>query len=816
MTIVMTKRINYLLLALITCAAGFVSCVKEDAPQTDESKTIQVTVSLGDAVKGFTDLEGIKWEVGDQIKYAGGVELTSAALTAEQISADGHTASFTFDAKLIEADRTGWFVSTKCHPGNYTEVEYTLGKDNGNLFTQDVAGEMNSRYLFLHSGTSTINITKDVTPSFKMDIAGSIFRVIPYTTKYNDEKVLSVKFESNDKVVGTVGYDRGAGTYKSVTEVNAPNGWKAYTFVKVDLGTAFSLNGVTSAENSNGIYLPVAATKADAPLNGYKYIVETDKATYTFDAMDKTLAVGENVVKNVFLNLDKEGVRATESGLLKYDGALTLTSIPAAGCTDQDAGYWQASTSVDEGANWTVKINSENAAFYSGVQFSYKDAITEEPVDWISVEYGGGDLCHWRVTAQPNEGAERSVKVTATYPDVKGYVVIESSKTKELTITQAAAGSNKKLTFFGGIGDTTIDATGVTNKSLGYCVIDVDGAHAEDWNGDSHNEDLLYGNVTITPYVFGTGAGLGATVADWLTVGYGKDSEGNFNTTHILVTAQDNTGVERKALVYCEYVAPEGYEYEDGKSSVYRQFIITQKAGLTVEATFSNVYAETVSAAGATITAAKLALTVDGAAQEDVAAALSTYGITVSADKGATASVAADGTVSLTVPENKYKNGGVTYTLTVKNNSGTTLATATIKQAEGTEEQKGNAYSYTITLGAHSDGGVIGFPTSFDDKGVYFRFSDVKVNGETVELTDEIVNDLIAYAFVPSDDRPAAGYDTYTYGNAGQIYIKATIENNNQIAFAPCTTADSKGYCCTINLMNSDGTKNRSIFYFVP
>ncbi|MGM9753182.1 MAG: hypothetical protein ACI3ZK_03890 [Candidatus Cryptobacteroides sp.] len=809
------KKNNVLFVAALSIAVVASSCKKEEInipAENNGNGKVSVIVSLGDESKGFSDTEGITWEVGDQIKYAGGVELTSDPLTEEQISDNGYTASFTFDASLIETDRTGWFVSTKCHPSNYTEVEFTLGADNGNLITQDEAGKMNSRYLFLHSGTTTTTITKDVEPVVKMDIAGSIFRVIPYTTTYNDEQVLSVKFESNDKVVGTVGYDRGAGTYKSVTDVN----WKTYTYVKVDLSTPFSLTDVTSAETSKGIYFAVAATKADAPLNGYKYVVKTDKATYTFDAMNKTLAVGENVVKNVYLNLDKGTRVEGEIEYLKYDGALTLTTIPAEGCTDLDAGYWQASTSPTGEDPWTVRINSENSAFYSNVQFTYADATTGEPVDWISVEYGGGDLCHWRVTAEANTGEERSVKVTATYSDIKGYEVIGASKTKEWTFTQKAAGSNKVLTFFGGIGDQTIEATGVENKDLGYCVIDVDGVHAEDWAGDSHNEDLLYGNVTITPYVFGTGVGAGATVADWLTLGYGKDAEGNFNSTHIFVTAQDNTGAERKALVYCEYVAPEGYEYQGGEKTVYKQFIVTQKVGLTVEATLSNVYAETVPAAGATITAATLALTVNEEAQVDVSAALSTYGISVSADKGATASVAADGTVTLTVPENKYKNGGVTYTLTVKSNSNATLASATINQAEGTEEFTGNVYSYTISEVTHADGGVIGFPVSFDDKGKYFTFTDVKVNGETVELTDEIVSGLIASAFVPSDDRPAEGYDSYTYASARQIYIKATVVNNSEINFAPCTTADSKGYCCTINLMNSDGTKNRSVFYFVP
>ena len=816
------KKLNCYLgaaLSVVLCAA---SCQKENelAPSQTNEK-ISVIVSLGEQTKGFSDTKGVTWEVGDQIKYAGGVDLTSEALTAEQISNNGHTAAFKFAASLIAADRTGWFYSTKCHPTNATEVEFTLGADNGNVFTQDVAGEMNKRYLFLHSGTGLVTITKDKAPTITMDIAGTILRVLPYTSTYNDEKVLSVKFESNDKVVGTVGYDRGAGTYKSVTEVNPnevnPNegGWKAYKFVQANLGTAFPLEGITSAETSKGIYMAIPATKADAPLNGYKYTVETDKATYTFDAMDKTMAVGNNVVKNVYLNLDK-GVRvAAPTGYLKYDGALNLPFVPAAGCTDQDAGYWKAMVSTN-GTDYQDRLNAENSAFYSDVQFTYTDATTGTPVDWISVKYGGGDYCHWLVTAQENTGEERSVKITATYSDVKGYAILDEYKTKVFILTQRGVGSVKVLTFFGGIGDATIDATGVTNKDLGYCVIDVDGTHAEDWSGDSHNEDLLYGSVTITPYVFGTGVGPGATVADWLTVGYGKDAEGNFNSTHIYVTAEDNTGDERKALVYCEYIAPDGYEFDGGAKSVYKQFIVTQKVGLAIKANLTNVYAETVSAAGAAINAATLALTVNAEAQEDVATALSTYGITVTADKGATASVASDGTVTLTVPENKYKNGGIAYTLSVKSSSGTLLASAIINQAEGTEEPAGNKYEYTISFAAHSDGGVIGFPKSFNDGGVYFRFTDVKVNGESVELTEEILNDIIAKAFVISDDRPAAGYDTYTYASAEQIYIKVANVSGSQIEFAPCTTADSRGYCCTVNLMKSDGTKDRSIFYFVP
>lgn len=807
----MKFNINKLLAVLAVASLG-VACNKEqlqDEIPSSGNGTVQVVVSIDNGTRSFSDAEGVKWEVGDQIKYAGGVELTSEPLTAEQITENGYKASFTFDASLIKADRTGWFCSTKCHPTNYTEVEFTLGTDNGNQFTQDEAGQMNSRYLFLHSGTGLVSITKDVVPEVNMEIAGTIFRVIPYTTTYNDEQILSVKLSSNTKLVGTVSYDRGAGTYRGVNDIN----WKSYNFVKANLGTPFSLQGITSAETSKGIYLAVAATPKDKPLDGYKYEVETDKAKYVFDAMSTKLAVGNNVLKNVYLNLDNEA-RVTESGLLKYSGALNLSTIPSDGCSDLDAGYWEASTSTDGGSSWTKRINAENAAFYSSVQFSYADATTGEPVDWISVVYGGSDLCHWRVTAQENTGEERSVKVTATYSDVNGYKIIEESKTKELTITQAAAGSNKKLTFFGGIGDTTIDAVGVENKSLGYCVIDVNGVHAEDWSGNSHNEAELYGSVTITPYVFGTGVGAGATVADWLTVGYGKDSEGKFNTTHILVTAQDNTGAERKSLVYCVYKAPEGYEFEGGQKEVYKQFIVTQKAGLTVEAAFSGFPIEAVPAAGDTVTG-KLSLIINGENQTDVAAAISTYGLNLSADKGASASVDASGNVTVVIPKNQYKNGGVTYTVSLKKNDGTVAASAQISQEEGNEEGEPTCpYTYDLEIVNRNGFGMGANRTG--DTGNWAFIRNVKKDGVSVVLTQEIAEEVLSFAYrgtEPSEAEISKHNQTSKVASASAVVPKVRWFGGVQIDVTLNTGASNQ--ITKIVGYNSDGTEFGSFIVWI-
>lgn len=570
------KRAFRFFAAAIAATAAAASCQQENLePEVQEQETVQVKVTIGEQTKGFTDLEGITWEVGDQIKYAGGVELTSQPLTAEQISEDGYTASFTFAASLNEVDRTGWFCSTKCHPSNYNEVEFTLGNGSGNIYTQEVAGEMNSRYLFLHSGTGIVSIKKGETPVVPMDIVGTIFRVIPYTSKYNDETIESVKLSSNTALVGTVAYDRGAGTYKGVNDVN----WQKFPTVEVSLGTPMSLNGVTSADNSKGIYMAVAATKEGAELQGYKYTVKTDKATYVFDAMDKVLAVEENVVKNVTLNLDKATTRmdaSTVIGQLQYVGELKAEHSVSYAAGKYGLSYWYAQVRDSADDEWEIRENKAGTAqFYNKVAFSAIDDATGSEADWCSVSYRENDTW-WDVTVTENtQPTTRSATVTATFVNVDGYALIDGMQTKTVKIIQDAYSENSVLTFFGGVGDQVLESAAHEKKDLGYCVIDVNGVHAEDWAGDSHNEYELYSNVEI---VCRDGAANGPVV-DWVTVEYGKDDNGRFNSTHLYANVAENTGAERRALVCCTYTAPEGYQFSDGTTSHFKQFFITQKAG---------------------------------------------------------------------------------------------------------------------------------------------------------------------------------------------------------------------------------------------
>lgn len=795
-------------LAVLAVASLGVACNKEqlqDEIPSSGNGTVQVVVSLDNSTRSFTDAEGVKWEVGDQIKYAGGVNLTSEPLTAEQISDGGYTATFTFASSLNEVDRTGWFYSTKCHPTNDTEVEFTLGADNGNVFIQAEAGQMNTRYLFLHSGTKTIKITKDVPPEVNMEIAGTIFRVIPYTETYNDEKVLSVKLSSNTELVGTVSYDRGAGTYKGVNDVN----WKKYNFVKATLGTAFSLEGVTSAETSKGIYLAVAATPEATSLNGYQYEVETDKANYVFSAMDKTLAVGNNAVKNVFLNLDKATSRTEgETGQLKYEGALNVTQIAASGCTNLDAGFWKALTSTDGGSTWTDKINSENSAFYSNVQFTYADDKSGDAVDWISVVYGGSDVCHWLVTAQENTGEERSVKVTATYSDVKGYKIIDDSKTKEWTFTQSAAGS-KKVVEYESVSlpaSREFEGTAQDNINVGYCLLRIDGVANRDWTAAGIYARSHFAYVSEENYA----AKNYTTDVDWLTCQYANN--GNSITDCVwLVSATENTTAERTAYVVCVFPEDEGYQFPEP-----RALKITQKAGLKVEAAFSGFPTKAVAAAGGTVKG-KLSLTVNGEPASDIKSTMSTYGLSLSVNKGATATVDASGNVEVVIPENKYKNGGVEYTLSLNKSDGSVAASVVIKQKEGTEEGEPTCpYTYELQI-VKNDGEGFGMGANLTgDHGNWAFIRNIKKDGVTVTLTQEIAEEVLAFAYrgmEPSDSEKAQHNQTSKVASASAVVPVVRWFGGVQIDVTLNTGASNQ--ITKIVGYNSDGTEFGSFFVWI-
>lgn len=407
------KRLFYTVLpALAVCVLG-VSCNKEVIENEGE---ITVKVSLSEAAtKSFTDAEGIKWEAGMQLKFAdASINIISSALTADQISDDGYTASFTFPASLNSVDRAGWFYSTTCHASFKTRVEFTLGSKDNLAFTQDEAGIMNKRHIFLHSGTGTVNIAKGQTPELALSVVGSIFRVIPYTSAHQDEQILSVTFSSQDYIAGTVEYDRTAGTYKGASYYVD----RRTQSMTINLGTPFALKGVTDRNLSKGIYFALPATVADAPLKGYKWVVKTDKAEYTFDASDSQLAIKENVVKNIFLNLDK----AVESrypvvGLAATHFYKSGLELPAAAGTDQNV-WCRFSIDGVPATDFSIGLYKQSK-FFCVSEENYNAGNYEEVVDWLTCSYYGAN---WRMTYSENTtGKQRVAYVIHRFPEDAEY-----------------------------------------------------------------------------------------------------------------------------------------------------------------------------------------------------------------------------------------------------------------------------------------------------------------------------------------------------------------------------------------------------------
>ena len=615
------KKIFKMMFAVVAGVAALTACTNEPEEGVtptpgNEGKIVLVTVGLGDETRStFNDGESIKWSIGDVIDYKGTKNSNTQSFTLNEsmLSSDGYSATLGITITDPTLEATGFFTYHKWADNEFAMTNSNVVNANR---TQSEAGVMNTDWLFLHSGLEQVVIPANA-DSYKleMEIVGTIFRVIPYTTTYNDETIQSVMMMSNSDMVGTVRY------WREVAEpyYEAPL-WGNSKFLDITLETPFSLEGVTSAETSKGIYFPVSATKEGAPLNGYKYVVTTDKATYTFSAMDKELVVAENTVKNVLLNLDN-GSRI------------------------------------------------------------------------------GND-------------------------DFKGYVYYE-----------------------GGPHNETINADQTFLNSIGYTVARYSDANGENWvyaTEAKGQHEWLY-NATYKYYDMN-----GNEVAaedSWVTMGFSEN-----NICHWCVNAEVNTSVEQRQMkVVGQIVAPKGYKlavwFDNLNEKEYKyEFIITQKANIVVTGELNNVYADTVPAAGATIEAATLALNVNGVAATDIAAAMSTYGITVEAGS-ATATVNANGKITLVVPENPYKEIR-TYDLVVKFDDNIVTSTK-ISQAEGAEEMP---YIYNYTFGAWSGAQgtevTLNWPASGVTNEWLAVFNSVTLkSGENLTVNDIDVNLFISQVF---------------------------------------------------------------------
>lgn len=447
------KKTLFSLAIVALGASAIVSCNKanEFAPNNAQEVTINLLLPA-EAKSAFTDAEGLQWTEGDKIFWlntdgGGNAEYT---LTNSDITG-GNVASFkTTIPGLAGGDVHGWFkYNTHGNLGNneviFSDLNGKISKYGtptcGNGITtlhQSAAGVANPAIFALQSsiptpqtiaeGTSEINV--------QMRILGTVFRVIPYTTTHNSESITKVEFSSTSNIAGTVEYQP-SGTYR-------PPFWAEVKEMNVVLDTPMSLSGVTDKASSHGIYFSLPQT--DSPIAGYKYVVYTDQADYTFTSA-ADLVVGNNEVKNVYLNLER-GVRLGNEetiGKYWYDGSL------AGGYAGNALNYTAAATDVNDLGYWTVytQEDSDNSVnqrgvvaypdFYTNTTITIIDNATGVAPTWMTFGYVSSTSDHLKIHLDANDGAERSATITFGYPAVAHHYGLRAGEpAKTITVTQAA------------------------------------------------------------------------------------------------------------------------------------------------------------------------------------------------------------------------------------------------------------------------------------------------------------------------------------------------------------------------------------------
>ena len=870
---------------------------KPEDPSTPVTVSYEVVATIGDDATraALLDGESLKWTETDKATawFVDAEGNASYALREEQtvasIAEDGR-ATFNFatmpqggKALLAVGSNTGYDgCSAKKVEFNYNAAQ-----------TQEAAGAINPEYLRLVSDRVDVTEPAEGESVVKLEthfnIVGTILRFLPYsaTGAYAEESIKSVELVSVDNIIAGTScaiarnyadyYDTEQGYKWHTTNAeefadNAVIFWDATSkSIVTTLTTPLALEGLKSADQPGaGIYMCVPPVS----VGGYKYVVTTDKAKYTFDASTTAATFADNELKNVLLNLENENVARLDlsavKGDLQYIGDLNAASqkISYEGITDKDGGYWYAQTCDAGSDTWVTRENIENARYYTGVTFNCIDDATGEAADWLTVSYRTDGNTHWWITVQPNsDTADRSATVTATFPDVDGYVVTEACKTKTITVTQGGYSETKTLGFYGGIGDQTISGGEVIKQSLGYCVITVNGTYAESWATDANNEQELYGSVVIEC----RDGGAAAPIVDWLTVEYGKDAEGKFNSTHLLATATANdTGAERKALVCCTYNAPEGYQFENGSTSFFRQFFVTQPAntGVSTIEFWGGLGAEFNHDASAQQDwgLSYWVIKVDGADATDWSgdthneqllygsAEFKCYDYTNGvrgaevdwvkvdykrdtdgkvidtwwlADIEENSGAARACEVVCTFPEHEgyvYKDGQNVKTTIIRQ----AAAAGSDDGGDSGDDTVVEGFSYTLFNNAADGSKCTGFGSGAGTVGDWYRFENITINGKTYTPGDELKNlassdlmkEVMAHAFsfgeITDDDVQIPGTDPLTTNPESFVTLEAWCDGGAAVYVRIVLSANDSGARRTFKIITKDGEGNQlsSVVYF--
>lgn len=287
----------------------------------------------------------------------------------------------------------------------------------------------------------------------------------------------------------------------------------------------------------------------------------------------------------------------------------------------------------------------------------------------------------------------------------------------------------------------------------------------------------------------------------------------------VVKTGKNMTAEARSAKVYLVY---------DGiQSTNYITF--TQDAGPCVEVVpaLTKVYETAIDKDGETVdVAARLALTVNGAASADVAADMQKYGVTLACGAAAAEVVNAQGDIKIVFPANSSSNEKH-YTLKASFENHTSEVAFTQNAGEGGSIVE-HTYSYTLFHNAADGSKGTGFGNVAGSVGDWYRLEGITIDGTTYTPGEslkalsesDLMKELIEYAFsfgeITPDDVQVPSADPLTTNPESFVTLEPWCDGGAAVYIRIVLTLNDSGARRTFKIIthDPDGSQSSSIVYF--
>ena len=324
----MKKMIGIWTAALAASVLSFAACSEKiDEPASQNAtRTIKVTANVeldesGSDVStraNWVDFKGLQWEESDATKLGliddkNGIN----ASTAMTIATDG-TAVFTGEVK---DEATKFLASYPKVNAGVNDGCSTIYFNIASAQTQAAAGAMESADgKVAMVGKAPIELSSATEYSASMRMISSLARFLVYSTEGKTDKVKSVSVTSDQNIAGArvaiVNWSN-EGNYEF-------NGGEVSKTATVTLTEQFDLNGITSMDNTKGIYLGLIPATSTATT----YTVTTDKGAYTFTP-SSNVEFKAGIIYDIPLNLDRGTYASTENEVIFTPGVTADQGVNA-------------------------------------------------------------------------------------------------------------------------------------------------------------------------------------------------------------------------------------------------------------------------------------------------------------------------------------------------------------------------------------------------------------------------------------------------------------------------------------------------------